>query len=63
MGKRKIRAKDVAQDIHAGKADPRSWEIRYLSAKQLETVSEEVGGADLIDHMQLYEGQPCPTHR
>ena|GEM_PF-1601836 len=55
MGKRKIRAKEVAQDIHAGMGDTPLMEKYDLSAKQLEMVLKKLVEADLIDHMQLYE--------
>jgi hypothetical protein len=55
MEKRKIRAKEVAQDIYAGMGDTPLMEKYDLSAKQLETVLRKLVEADLIDHMQLYE--------
>jgi len=55
MEKRKIKAKEVAQDIHAGMGDTPLMEKYDLSAKQLEMVLRRLVEADLIDHMQLYE--------
>jgi len=55
MEKRKIKAKEVAQDIHAGMGDSPLMEKYGLSTKQLETVLRKLLEADLITHMQLYE--------
>lgn len=55
MEKRKIKAQEVAQDIHAGMGDTLLMEKYNLSAKQLEMVLRKLVEADLIDHMQLYE--------
>ncbi len=55
MGKRKIKAKEVAQDIHAGMGDTLLMEKYDLSAKQLEIVLRSLVNLDLISHMQLYE--------
>ncbi len=55
MQKRKIKAKEVARDIHEGKGDTLLMEKYGLSAKELEMVLRKLLEADLIDHMQLYE--------
>ena len=55
MEQRKIIAKEVAQDIHAGMGDTALMDKYDLSAKQLEMVLRKMVEADLIDHMQLYE--------
>ena len=55
MQKRKLRARDIARDIHAGKGDTVLMEKYALSAKQLEAVLRRLLEADLINHMQLYE--------
>jgi len=55
MGRRKIKAKDVARDVHAGLGDTLLMEKYSLSAKHLEGVLKTLVDADLITHMQLYE--------
>jgi hypothetical protein len=55
MEKRKIKAKNVARDVHAGMGDTLLMEKYSLSAKQLEGVLKTLVDADLITHMQLYE--------
>jgi len=55
MEKRKIKAKEVAKDIHAGMGDTLLMEKYDLSAKQLEIVLRSLVDIDLISHMQLYE--------
>jgi hypothetical protein len=52
---KKIHAKSVAADVHAGMGDT-ALMVKYdLSAKQLEQVLRRMVDAGLIDHMQLYE--------
>jgi hypothetical protein len=52
---RKIRAKEIAYDIHAGVGDSVLMAKYNLPAKQLEGVLRKLVAADLITHMQLYE--------
>ncbi len=55
MTKRKINAKAVARDVHAGMGDILLMKKYQLSAKQLEGVLRRLVEADLISHLQLYE--------
>jgi hypothetical protein len=55
MEKRKIKAKDVAEDVHAGVGDTLLMEKYGLTAKQLEGVLRKLLDVHLISHMQLYE--------
>jgi len=55
MPTRKINAKAVAKDVHAGMGDTALMEKYDLGAKQLEQVLRRMVDAGLIDHMQLYE--------
>jgi len=52
---RKIKAKEIAADIHAGMGDSELIGKYDLSAKQLECVLRKLVEADLITYMQLYE--------
>jgi len=52
---RKIKAKEIAADIHAGMGDSELIGKYDLSAKQLEGVLRKLVEADLITYMQLYE--------
>jgi len=52
---RKIKAKEIAADVHAGLGDSVLMEKYDLSAKQLEGLLRKLVEADLITHMQLYE--------
>jgi hypothetical protein len=55
MQKRKIKAKEVARDVHAGMGDTPLMDKYNLSAKELELVLKRLVEADLITHMELYE--------
>jgi hypothetical protein len=52
---RKVKATDVARDVHGGMGDTLLMEKYHLNAKQLESVLRKLVDADLITHMQLYE--------
>jgi hypothetical protein len=52
---RKIRAREIVADIHAGMGDSGLMEKYDLTAKRLEGVLRKLLDADLITHMQLYE--------
>jgi hypothetical protein len=52
---RKIKAKAIAADVHAGMGDSVLMEKYDLPSKQLEGVLRKLVAADLITHMQLYE--------
>ncbi|MGO9568494.1 MAG: hypothetical protein ACLP5H_13220 [Desulfomonilaceae bacterium] len=52
---RKLKAKDVARDVHGAMGDTVLMEKYHLNAKQLESVLRKLVDADLITHMQLYE--------
>ncbi len=55
MPTRKINAKAVAKDVHAGMGDTALMEKYSLSSKQLEDVLRRLVDAGILDHMQLYE--------
>jgi uncharacterized protein (DUF433 family) len=55
MEKRKIKAKSLARDIHAGMNDTLLMDKYQLTPKQLEAALRKLLEADLISHMQLYE--------
>ena len=55
VGKRKLRAKEMARDVHAGMGDTLLMEKYNLSSKQLKGVLRRMLDADLITDMQLYE--------
>jgi hypothetical protein len=52
---RKIKAREIAFDVRAGRGDSALLEKYSLPAKQLEAVLRKLLAADLITHMQLYE--------
>ncbi len=52
---RKIKAKEIAADVHTGMGDSVLMGKYSLSAKELEVVLRKLVEADLITHMQLYE--------
>ena len=52
---RKITAKGIAADVHAGMGDSVLMEKYNLTAKELETVLGKLVEIDLITYMQLYE--------
>jgi hypothetical protein len=55
MEKRKIKAKGVAADVHAGMGDTELMEKYKLTAKQLDRVLGMLLDANLINDMQLWE--------
>jgi len=55
MQERKIKAKRVAADVHAGMGDSVLMEKYTLTAKELEAVLRKLVEVDLITHMELYE--------
>jgi len=55
LEKRKINAKQIAADVHAGMGDTMLMQKYDLSAKQLEGVLRKLLHFDLITDMQLYE--------
>jgi hypothetical protein len=55
MEKRKIRAKDVAADVHAGMRDSLLMKKYSLTPKQFEKVLKQLLAGDFIDHLQYYE--------
>jgi hypothetical protein len=55
MPTRKINAKAVAKDVHAGMGDTALMEKYDLTSKQLEDVLRRLVDAGFLDHMQLYE--------
>jgi len=52
---RRIKAKEVAADVHTGMGDSILMEKYQLNAKELEAVLKKLVDTGLIDHMQLYE--------
>ncbi len=56
LKKRTINAKAVTRDVQAGMGDTLLMDKYQLSAKQLERVLRKLLEADLISHLQLYEG-------
>jgi hypothetical protein len=55
MEKRKIKARDVATDVHAGIGDSRLMQKYALTPRQLEKVLKQLLAGDFIDHLQYYE--------
>jgi len=51
----KIKAKDMAKDVHSGMGDTLLMQKYSLNPKQLEGVLRKLLEADLITHMELYE--------
>src|SRR5208337_1590015 len=60
---RKVKATDVARDVHGGMGDTLLMEKYHLSSKQLEGVLRKLVDADLITHMQLYERTSLSDNR
>ncbi len=52
---KKIKAMDMAKDVHSGMGDTLLMLKYSLNPKQLEGVLRKLLEADLITHMQLYE--------
>jgi len=52
---RKLKAKDMAEDVYSGMGDTLLMKKYRLNSKQLESVLRKLLEADLITHMQLYE--------
>jgi hypothetical protein len=52
---RKIRAKEIAADVHAGIGDSVLMAKYDLTAKELEMVLRRLVSLDIINHMQLFE--------
>jgi hypothetical protein len=51
----KIKAREIAADVHTGLGDTVMMQKYGLSAKQLEGVLRKLVEVDLISYMQLYE--------
>jgi hypothetical protein len=51
----KIKAREIAADVHSGLGDTVMMQKYRLSAKQLEGVLRKLVEVDLISYMQLYE--------
>ena len=52
---RKIKAREISADVHAGIGDSVLMEKYHLTAKGLEAVLRKLVEKDLITHLQLYE--------
>jgi ribosomal protein S12 len=55
MPKRKIRARELALDVHTGMGDSILMKKYQLTPRQLESLLRKLVQADLISHIQLYE--------
>jgi hypothetical protein len=52
---RRIKAKEIAADVHAGWEDSSLMEKYDLTERELEEVLKRLVERDLITHMQFYE--------